>query len=292
MENTCPVRCSDVGDQYVGHSTVEFSEHETEILTDLYDKLAVLRDFEIQLPEDGVWQLNQDGSVKTAYLAVPHRQYKTWSTYLETPETAPVSEFNPLCCPALFGPNLKEVLYGLPYGASEAYVFKIPMSLFGNDIGLMYNDNVQTGHFYLSDVFCSLPSVETLITTVPSRFSNYGEKSNAKIGNHVTRLQGAFTTFKRYQRDCRTTMKDMTTLSNFLWNQRHSALNQAISMANHHHETQGRRQMLIPVTNLKKVLANKKIPHAMACRSQLDLIGECGCFWPEEGETVNLRRSA
>lgn len=261
-----------------------FTREEMNAVVKLHNQLKELRECKVPVGEKGLWQMDSDANVKTAYLAVPFGSLfdwdmpQTWAYFLGRPE-APMSKWNPICHHAQFGESIEAVLKGLPYGISKALLFKIPLSLFGEDIGMMYND--RSSGFYLSWLFQSFPL----------KLPKHGKVPGAMFDDHMGRLQNAHDILNRYwQGDCRDGSVRKQGFLGFLWEQRRSLLNTAIAAANHNH-LQDSRQMLLPANNLSKLVANNKVPRMEISEPQFKLMQECRHFWTDGQLEGDLYRS-
>ena len=135
----------------------------------------------LSLDPNRFYVVDEKSNVKFAYLVAPTTiKPRLWSKHLSLqnpPTKSRPSKSNPAVKPVLIGPDLQCCMGNLDLIYwQDIQVFKIPLTLLGDDLGLLYEP---LGSFVLSDVIC--PELFESLATLNGSQSPYTAQVTQEI---------------------------------------------------------------------------------------------------------------
>lgn len=231
-------------------------------IRDIRESLSLLQNTTIRMPNTGKWQrTNEDPLVPNcAYLSVVlDKNVQPWSFYMhQDSDTKVNTSYNPLVYECRFGTSLKHVLQTWTHHQDESQlvVFKVPLSLFGNDLGMLY-DATQPGTWLEGD---PRPAYLTQIQHQDKEVRQQLDKISTKLDLFIVVLKNYLKDSNRYK----------PTFRDFLWQNRYF-LNRYTEVHNHH-VLRPSRELRIPVAKVDGLLTNPDVPRVLIAGTEREFL--------------------
>ena len=265
-------------DFFSNTALVNHDHDDTTLADTAYTKLQDLKHKDIVLQTDDVFSQRQedhDDRAKTAYLALAAKQgYRSgcpgaltcgpgqaWSDMIGLDNKKPINGSNPSVVRAYFGHNLQRVLMSChfdlragryPSEFNTLVVFKVPLTLFGNNLRLHYDPRTTSSHHRLDLYVRAMQHGENVPAFHTVRLD---DDTKRLIDQHVQSMQG---TVRAWETFVATTPNNDEDFLAFLWHSRHFL--QETVQAGMHHCIEDMCETLLPVDVYTSYLT-QNVPH-------------------------------